>query len=356
MNHDFPALEQVTYLNTPAQGLVSRQLVEYRKELMELEMRQASLFTDGRAEFLNAVRTSIASFIDAPPHLVGLVPNFSFAFDKLLDGIDSSSRFLLIKGDYPSINFAVESRGHDVVYATIDEHLELNIRTAVEREKPDYLCISLVQYISGIKIDLGFLKQLKLDFPALAIIADATQFIGVEKFCFRESGIDILAASCYKWMHAGQGNAFICFKEEIVGQIKPRGATFQTSRPFTGERGSFMGHFEPGHLDMIAFGSLKKAVELIQDCGQEKIRQRIQEISDQAKKEFIYRNLLKKEVASRKNHSSIYNLQLDDHVFKELSRQNILCAQRGNGIRVGFSYFNTSEDLERLLSVIDLTL
>jgi selenocysteine lyase/cysteine desulfurase len=355
MNHFFPALDNYIYLNTPAQGLVSRQLVDYRTELMELELRQASIFTDGRAEFLNEVRTTVATYIDAPSHLTGLVPNFSFAFHKLLDGIETSSRFLLLKGDYPSINFEVESRGFDRVYANIDENLENNILAAVEREQPGYLCLSLVQYISGIKIELDFLKQLKLDFPALVIVVDATQYIGVEDFCFRESGIDILAASCYKWMHAGQGNAFICFKEDIVGKVKPKFTTFQTSQPFTNDRGSFMGHYEPGHLDLIAFGSLKKSIELIKNHGQEKIHRSIQKISKQAKEAFASRGLLKKEVANRKNHSSIYNLQLGEQVYHELSSQNILCAQRGSGIRIGFSYFNTSDDLKKLLNVIDLT-
>lgn len=353
MNHVFPVLDQYTYLNTPAQGLVSNALVQYRNELINKQLFNVEVFVNNREEMLDEVRTTLARFIDAPVELTALVSNFSLAFNNLLEGIDRSSRFLLLKGDYPSINAPIEARKFECVYATIDQHLEENIRTQVTLQRPDFLCFSLVQYISGIKIDLKFIKRLKEEFPSLIIIVDATQYIGVEKFCFRESGIDIIAASCYKWMHAGNGNAFICFKEHVVDCVKPYFTSSEKSKGFNNERGSFMGNFEPGHLDLIAFCSLKKAIELIKGYGQDRIQKEIETISLKAKDEFTSRNLLKNEVVHRDIHSSIFNLKGDDRLFDLLISEKILCSQRGDGIRVGFSYFNTVQDLNKLLNIID---
>jgi selenocysteine lyase/cysteine desulfurase len=105
---------------------------------------------------------------------------------------------------------------------------------------------------------------------------------------------------------------------------------------------------------MIAYGSLKKAIELIQEYGQERIYNEINEISQKAKTAFAARNLLEQSVVARDHHSSIFNLKGDDDLFHLLQEHHIHCAQRGAGIRVGFSYFNTDQDLEKLLNVIDL--
>jgi selenocysteine lyase/cysteine desulfurase len=353
MNHVFPVLDHYTYLNTPSHGLLSTELVNYRSKLTDQMLKEGSVFTDTGGTLIHEVRTTVAHFLDAPVHLTALVPNFSLAFNSLMEDIDKNASFLLLQGDYPSVNSAVESRGFRCHYATIDDQLEHNVAKAVQQHKPDYLCLSLVQYISGIKIGLDFLKQLKQDYPSLVIIADATQYIGVEQFSFSRSGIDIIAASCYKWLHAGNGNAFVCFKEEVVEQVRPKFTAYTPGQDFTNQLGTFMGHFEPGHQDVLAFGSLKKAIEIVQSYGLRRIEKEIAVISLEAKEEFSQRNLLDKDVVARNNHSSIFNLKGGDALFKKLQEEKILCAQRGSGIRVGFSHFNTSKDLKKLLLVID---
>ena len=227
--------------------------------------------------------------------------------------MSSSFKFLLLKGDYPSINWPVEARNFDRCYAQIDERLEENIKEAVLQHSPDVLCLSIVQYISGIKIDLNFLKELKRDHPDLIIIADATQYIGTELFRFRESGIDILSASCYKWMNAGNGNAFTCFKQEIVDRIKPKFTGFNSVQGFKNDRGSFMGHFEPGHQDLMSFGSLKKAIDLKNDDGMKNIQQHIKSLSSKAKGELEDRNLLSS-LSFCHNIGMLYNETCQNHL------------------------------------------
>jgi len=349
----YPVLNHCTYLNTAAHGLISTQIVDYKTSLNQKLSQQASGFTDNRGEILNKVRSTIAGFLDAHYHLTALVPNFSLAFNALLEGIDSSKKFLLVRGDYPSVNLPIESRGFECCFADLNSSLEQNIWNACEQQKPDFLALSVVQYISGIKLNLDFLKDLKVQFPDLIIIADGTQFIGVEEFRFRESAIDILAASCYKWLNAGDGNAFITFKEEVVGRIKPKYVGFDSTIGFKNDRGTFIGHFEPGHQDIIAFAGLQKAIEFVNDYGINRIEKQIKDLSQFARAELTNRNLLDDQVIGRKNHSSIFNITGDDSLFNKLRDQQIVTSLRGNGLRVSFTYYNTMEDLQKLLNVID---
>jgi len=349
----YPVLNQCTYLNTAAHGLISMQIVNYKAALNHKFAAKASGFTDKNALIINEVRSTVADFIDTDYHLTALVPNFSLAFNALLEGIDSKSKFLLVSGDYPSVNWPVEARSFECCYADLNATLEQNIWKACEQHKPDFLALSVVQYISGIKINLDFLKDLKVQYPDLIIIADGTQFVGVEEFRFRESAIDILAASCYKWLNAGDGNGFITFKEHVVDRIKPKYVGFNSNQGFKNGRGTFMGHFEPGHQDIISFSGLQKAMEFVNEYGMDRVENEIKTLSQKAFEKFADRNLLNDQVIDREQHSSIFNITGDRALFEKLTHEQIVTSLRGNGLRVSFSYYNTLEDLEKLLNVIN---
>ncbi|BAO55108.1 aminotransferase class V-fold PLP-dependent enzyme [Nonlabens marinus] len=346
------ALNHYTYLDTATHGLLSTTLVEHKSKLHQQLAVGGSIYAANAEELIHNARHTLANFLDAAPQLTALVPNFSLAFNALLEGISSSHTFLLVKGDYPSVNWPVEARGFNCYYATLNATLEQNIWQACEEHQPDFLALSLVQYISGIKINLDFLKELKVQFPDLIIIADATQFIGVEEFRFRESGIDIIAASCYKWLNAGDGNAFMAFKEEVAERVKPKYTGYNSKQGFKNDRGSFMGHFEPGHQDSASFSGLEKAIEFVNDYSIHNICSKIQHLATTAKHRFAELDLIQPEVVLREQHSSIFNISGDQRLHDRLRKENILTAMRGPGIRVSFSYYNDESDLDQLIECL----
>jgi selenocysteine lyase/cysteine desulfurase len=268
--------------------------------------------------------------------------------------MDPKAIVLLLKGDYPSVNWPVETRGFRTHYVAIDEQMEEHIISVCEKKRPDFFCFSMVQYISGIQMDLDFLNDLKKRFPDMIMIADATQYVGSEEFCFRESGIDIILASCYKWLHAGDGNGFICVKEEVQKHIFPKEIGFRSARNVMNSNVTFISRFEPGHQDMIAFGSLQQAILKVHELGWKKVSDPVKELSKTAKAAFEIRGLLTPVVCSRKNHSSIFNIKGDQKLYDKLLENNIITSLRGDGIRVSFSYFNTAKDLNKLLEVLGL--
>lgn len=346
----FPLLEQYTYLDTAASGLLSENLLEFRQDHDLDFLIGGSLFREKRDSLFLNVRKAVGNLFGCAPNLVALTPNFSYGFSLLMEGIDRSKKVLLLQNDYPSVNWAVESRGFNVCYAEIDENLEKNIAEAVSREKPDIFAFSLVQYINGIKIDPNFLLKLKEQNPNLLLFADGTQYCGTEKFDFEASALDVLGASTYKWLNAGYGNGFFLFKEHMQEKIAPANLELKDlqgkNKP---HKGSFIGKFEPGHLDTLNFGSLKIAIDLIKQVGMEEIEGRIKEISALAKVRLSELGLLEPAVVKRAMHSSIFNIKGDEKLFQKLRSNRIICSQRGEGIRVSFHYFNSEADLDNLL-------
>ena len=354
MNYQFPILNHYTYLNVANHGLISQDLVDYRIGLLESMRDKASLFTNKRNVFIDSVRNTIAQFIDANPENTAVIPNFSTGFNILINDIDRTKTFLLLDGDYPSVNWPVETRGFSCQYAAIDEHLEDNIATAFKKKVPDFFCFSIVQYISGIKINLDFIKELKVQYPQVIFIADGTQYVGCEVFRFRESGLDILLTSCYKWLHAGDGNGFICVKDDVAEHIKPQTIGFRSTRNVMVAEPTFISRFEPGHQDMLAFGSLQFAMDKAADTGLQTIKELTENLALPARKALTSRGLLDDAVVKRNVHSSIFNIKGDKKLHDSLLENNIVTSLRGDGIRVSFSYLNTTVDLDKLIHVLDL--
>ncbi len=350
----FPALSSCTYLNTASNGVIPKPVVEWRrKHDMDL-MNHASVFRDQHKKHIEQIRTAVANFFNTSEEETALVPNFSFGMNTVLEGLSKGQKILLLKNDYPSILWPVETRDFNVCYAEIDEHLEQNIAAAVEKHKPDVFMFSIVQWLNGVKIDLDFLKQLKSNHPNLLLIADGTQYLGTEVFDFKENAIDVLGASAYKWLTAGYGNGFIMVKEAARERIFPKTLGFNSAERFESkaEETTFMKHFEPGHQDTLNYGSLEQALLFAEGLGRERLYDRIVSLSRKAKEGFSEIGLLNNTTLLRERHSSIYNLNGDAVLFEKLKNNGIICSLRGGGIRVSFHYYNTEEELENLLKFL----
>jgi selenocysteine lyase/cysteine desulfurase len=349
----FPILQQYKYFNTAASGLLPEKVFEFRQEHDLDFLISGSMLKEKQGEMLTEVRETVGSFFKCAPNRVALIPNFSLGFNTLLEGIDRTKKVLLLENDYPSINWAVTSRDFPVTFVVIDENIERNIEEAFKSDTPDIFAFSIVQYINGIKIDLQFLKKLKERFPETLFMADGTQFCGTQLFDFGTSGLDVVIASCYKWLNAGYGNAFILFSEEAAEKIAPQTSGFNSLQgKYKAQEGNFIGKFEPGHQDTLNFGSLKVALRFLQETGMELIEERVANFSEIAKKEFSRMDLLERMVEKRPVHSSIFNIKGDDKMYQFLRSRDILSSQRGKGIRFSFHYFNTEEELEFLFKTL----
>lgn len=351
---EFPVLRRSIYVNTPVFGPIYDSLLEWRQEhdldflLKGSDMRARSL------EIISDTRTTVGKFFGCKRENVALLNNFSSGLNMLLEGLDKNQKVLLLENDYPSVAWPFDSRSFQISYAKIDENLERNIQVAVQKEDISILALSVVQWQNGVKVDLNFLKDLKTENPNLLIIADGTQFLGTTDFDFETSAFDVLGASAYKWLLSGYGNGFMLFKDEIKNRCKLQTIGFNAANavPEKKDHIRFARRFEPGHLSCLNFGSLKFSLDFLQQIGKDKIEAQNQKLSQLAKAEFSRLGLLENYVTLRKEHSTIFNIKGDEPLFNYLIENDVSCAQRGNGIRLGFHFYNTEKELYTLVGIL----
>ena len=350
----YPALNNRTYLDTASSGIISIKTSEWRKNHDQAFLNSGSFFRLNQADFLNGVRKTVSDFFNANRDNCFLVPNLSFGFNTFLQGLDKKSKILLVNGDYPSVNYAVAAHSFETQTINLSEEFEISLFEKIENDKPDVFAFSLVQYITGYKIDLHLIKKLKAKFPSLLIMADGTQYCGSEKFDFLNSGLDFLASSGYKWMLAGYGNGFLMLSEYAVDMIYKIAKTMdKPTEQFLEGKSTLSTFFEPGHLDTLAFGSLQQAIIERKEIGEDYTNLKIKELSQIAKKQFSHRGITNGQIGKSNTDQNIFNLKLNAETMTSLRNNNIISTKRGDGVRVAFHFYNCKEDIDHLLSLID---
>ncbi|MEM6894553.1 MAG: aminotransferase class V-fold PLP-dependent enzyme [Bacteroidota bacterium] len=350
----FPFLKNGIYANTAASGLMTQELFEWRRQNDSALLLETAQTMGQQANILNQVRETVGRFFNCPAPQVAMVPNYTIAHNMLVAGWPKGSRVLLVQEEYPSLNWPFEFMDFELHYVPWSGQLETQLYETLKSGKIDVLALSLVNWVSGYKVDLSFIQQVKKDFPNVLVVVDGTQYCGTENFDFSNSGIDILAASAYKWLLSGYGNGFVLFSEEAQERISLH----------YGGNGSVEGdeslkqtiplnkRLEPGHLDVLNFGSMGFSLAWLDQLGQEHIGAHNLMLSQKAKELFAQLGLLDAVALSRKAHGTIFNIKGDDALYNRLSQENIICSQRGSGIRLSFHFYNTEEELATIGDIL----
>lgn len=348
----FPILDKYTYLNTAYSGLVSLDTAEWRVNHDKEFVAGASKFREKSAEIIDELRKNISDLFGAKEENTFLVPNFSFGFNAVLNSLHKSHRFLLLKNDYPSIIDPVTRMGFEHSDVVIDENVEENILGTIKSFKPTVFAFSMVQYISGFRIDNAFLQKLKKENPDLLFIADGTQFLGTTNFNFSDSPLDALIGSGYKWLLGGYGNGYVFLSDQLKEEINKYTKNRNNSALLDDCKNILKPLFEPGHLDSLNFGSLNQSINYLQTLGMDFIERTNEELSSEARRAFYSRGLIPDWMLERKQQSTIINLPLADKTIDKINEAGILSARRGKGLRVSFHFYNTIEDLNHFLEVL----
>jgi selenocysteine lyase/cysteine desulfurase len=354
MNLSFPILKEYTYLNTANSGILSTNLAEWRTRHDQAFMTGGSIFRMENLPIISALRNNIIEFFSSKSENTYLVQNFSVGFNILLSGLDKSHRFLVLDEEYPSVSYPVMSMGFDYHSVPIDEKLEENIINAIEKFKPTILAFSMVQYISGFRMDEDFIRKLKTNYPKLLLVGDGTQFLGTTVFNFEKSGIDALIGSGYKWLLAGYGNGYAFLSDQMKDAIYAKNKLANLpAAPFLKGKDHLSMCFEPGHLDTLNFGTLNESLNELGSSGFDWIEKTTQKLSNQARLELNSRGLVPDWMLDRKYQSTIMSMPLDQKTADKLVAAKIICSPRGAGTRISFHFYNTEKDLNRLLQVLD---
>ena len=353
-NHHFPALEEGIYADTAAAGLLYDDLLEWRREHDQKQIVGGSAAWPDKIATIDETRKTIGRFFAADDAEIALLPNFSLGLNLILEKQDPIQKVLLVENEYPSVSWPFEHRGFHIDYVKPGADMEADIADTVRSKGISILAISLVQWLNGILVEPGFLKKLKEDNPNLLIIADGTQHCGAFQLNFADSGIDVLGVSGYKWLLGGYGNGFLIIRKETAQQLPVPTTGFNSTSGDLNFDGpiALARHLEPGHLDSLSFGTLLYSMKLLNEFGMDKIDEHNSRLSAKAKAQFEEMGLLEDEVCARSVHSTIFRLKGGKDLYKYLLNNGIRCSLRAGGVRLSFHFYNTENEIDRIVEIL----
>jgi len=339
MFDDFPLLKKCVYLNTAYVGLMSKGLYSFRRKYDLDYINKGDHIYMSKHEIVNKTRTSISRFFGSKINQTFISSNFSSALRIVLEYIPKDANFLVLDEDYPSIINAIKERAFNYHKIPITVDLEVNIEKLIKEKKIDVIALSLVQWISGLLIDIEFLKKIKLNYPEIIIIGDGTQFLGGHFFNFQDSPFDFIAASGYKWLLSGFGNGLFMISDNFFDYTKTN-ESILLEKIFN------------GHSDLLGIESLNYSINSLQKADFNSLINKKNELTLSLKKSLKELSLLDSFSSKRKNHSSIFNIKLSDKEFKFLIKNNVRSVKRGDGVRISIHFYNSKEDIKSFVSLL----
>lgn len=345
-----------TYLNTPATGILPAEFTEAANKLYSSFAENASSHAEQwRDQYQPQIKNRVASFLNAPAGSIAFLPNFSWGINGIVQSLKGTEKVLLYKNDYPSLTEPFKINAFDIGWIESSDGFTIDIeeiKKKIVEEKVDVVAISHVQWLSGFKIDLkelsDFCKQ-----HGVILIVDATQSVGAISVDLSVAHVDVFIASTYKWMNAGFGTGVMYVSESFLNNHTPAVGGNNSYADIDGEWKYVpsIRSYEPGHANMYGFtvldaaiqDKMKRGVDTIEKYNRQLAQQLINEVKDSG---FLLGP------DGLNNRCSIVFLKDEKGLWAKMQEQKIVASQRGGNIRIGFHYYNTEADVQKLVACI----
>lgn len=340
LRSDYPGLKGQTYVDTSSCGLIARSTQEAARA------EQERLMLEGSARFLHWHGTGKSDLLDLVARHIGgsasgtaFLQNFTGGMSRLAPMLKHREKVLLVGGDYPTLHAPFTWNRFEIVMVkpAADGTIPMELlASTIERERPQLVAISHVQWSTGHLIDLHALTALCRAHGAWSLL-DITQSWCNVPFDLRHAPVDIVGASGYKWPLAGFGNGFFHLTENVRTELM--------------ERNGFdpVAALSEGHFDPVTVARLGDALERSMAMGVDAVSERVQQLCDHAVAQLQKAGVRVLNGTDPVTRGGILIIEGDEKRLAKMREAGVQAQLRGMGIRIGIHFYNNEEDVERLV-------
>ena len=361
----FPAVVGSTYLNTAGGAPVSLVAAQEGIDYYETSVIEGDVHWDDWLRKVEQVRGKLATFLNARADELAFLPNTSAGINIVTRMVEASVKdrgaVVAVDNEFPSCTLPWLQRGYDLrfVPTATDGRVQLQQLRQAVGDRPGVLVISYVQYLSGFRHQLSELGQLCRDLD-LIFVVDATQAIGAFRIDVRQSNIDFLAFSGYKWANAGYSIGGLYVRQThlrpdelpVVGWLSAEDPyELLYDRLCLNPRAAAL---EGGHPLFAGIFTLGAALDLIDEIGIDNIEARILKLTHYLNQRLVEQGVEILSATDDKHRSGITLIAVDDAaaMVSQLEARNIFTSQRGGRLRISLHYYNDRQDIDRFIDAL----
>lgn len=354
----FPMLSTSSHLASCSQGARSTELDFAMGRMMDTISEEGAPWGVWMEEVERA-RSLFASFINASPQEIALVPNASVGAYQVASTLDYAARPGIVTSEmeFPSIAhvwLAQRPRGAAVAFAH-EAAGSVDVEEYASRidEHTNLVSAPLVSYKNGVRMSVSRVVELAHAAGARVFI-DAYQAAGVVPIDVKALDVDYLVTGTLKYMLGLPGLAFLYVRDGVVDQVQPQlTGWFGRIDPF---------EFDPRNLDFPtdarrmetgtpSIPSVYAAVagmRLLEQIDQDEAWSYIQKLVAEASSgiEGLGYELYQPRDESQRGPQVAVRTSDPDRLSQFLRNRGIFASPRGDVVRLSFHYYNDYADVE----------
>ncbi|NOT10933.1 MAG: aminotransferase class V-fold PLP-dependent enzyme [Methylococcaceae bacterium] len=370
MTHpEFPLTEDLIYLNHAAVAPWPKRTSAAVIQFAEQNTRYGSHFYPDWLKKETELRQQLQVLLNATSlNDVALVKNTSEALSFVAYGLDwrSGDNIVSSSEEFPSnrlpwqslAKFGVEFRQTDL---NTGESPEQALFSRVD-SNTRLLTISSIQFATGLRMDLDKIGAFCKRHDILFCI-DAIQSLGAVQFDVQACQADFVMADGHKWLFGPEGLGVFYATPSARDQLSltqygwhmMKDTHNYENRPW--EVHPTARRFECGSPNMLGIHALSASLSLLLETGMDVIESLVIENSNYLV-EAIKKNdqlvLLSRQRDHLKSGIVTFRHQHRSNalLYNDLQANGVVCAIRGDGIRLSPHFYNTTEEIQRALDIV----
>ena len=366
---EFPFTKKVTFLKHASFGPLPQRSWKATQEYYSyLKVEKTKDIDRDAFEKLDEIRILLAKMIHAQSSEIAFVTNTTYGLNVAAWGLDlkPSDKILLPDVEFPANVYPwTNLRQKGVVVEFIPSKNGFfdmdNFVKAIDRNTK-VLALSSVQFFNGYKNDLKAIGKICTE-KDIFFVVDAIQGIGAVDLDVREHQIDLLSCGGEKWLLSSLGTGFFYLSSRAKRKVNLSFFSWLSVdwklnftdvmkfdlQPFSSAR-----RFEMGTYPYSLLWTMHSSLQLLSEIGIKNIERHNLELLDlliDGLREKGYRITSSLEDGHRSSILSFSGKNIRS-IFEKLQKNKILVSLREGSIRVSPHFYNTREEIQRLLEFL----
>lgn len=365
---EFPQPADLYYLNhaavAPWPARTARAVERFARENITSGARDYSQWLETERR----LRERLARLLNAPSRAdIALVKNTSEALSFVAFGLDwrEGDQIIISSEEFPSNRIvweALRPRGVEVVQVNLHDGAAESALLAACTPRTRLMAISAVQYASGLRLDLERLG-IGCEQRGVLLCVDAIQQLGAVGMDVQSSRCAFAMADGHKWLLSPEGLGVFYCRQDLREQLTlheygwhmlEHAGDYDRDdwQPARSAR-----RFECGSPNMLGAMALEASLSLLEEVGmrqvEDALHERVQWLLDGLQGLSGVQLLSVKE---REKRAGIVTFALagweNRALHERLKTAQIICAQRGGGIRLSPHFYTPPRVIEETLRLL----
>lgn len=362
----FPVLRSKVYLNSCSQGALSERVESGVREYLRSWHEEGSPW-DLWIEHYEASRKIFAEFIGAEPDEVALVASASAAVNSVASALSFGKQRKVVLGEFefPTMGhiwLAQQARGADVLFVKArDNRLTVVDYDALIDEKTRIVPLTHVCFMNGFRSPTKSIIELAHKRGALVLLDDY-QDCGSRPVNVKAMDLDFYVSGTLKYLLGPPGLAFMYVRKSLIESLVPTvTGWFGQENPFAFEVQQLdpsrtARRFQVGTPSIPTIYGAREGVALLQEIGMSEVADQITMLTRALLAGTREMGIETKTPSDSVGPLVVLRAKNADALVQKLAGKGVVVSSRRDGLRISFHVYNTLDDVQLLLLLLETNL